>query len=151
MVKLQLDIMRSIAHMSSQRGANFIMQQNILDAFQTMWGPFPEPVMLIQKDRTILAVNDLARTAGVPAGVKCFSLNPEEGKTNCTRCKANVALREQRTVCTEEMQNGKRIIGYWMPLKEEKEVYVHFGIGCAEAMGVQAGIKATCAEELVQL
>jgi hypothetical protein len=49
------------------------------------------------------------------------------------------------------VQNGKRIIGYWMPLKEEKEVYVHFGIGCAEAMGVQAGIKATCAEELVQL
>jgi hypothetical protein len=126
------------------------MEQNILDAFQTMWGPFPEPVMLIQKDRTILAVNDLARTVGVPPGIKCFKLNQEEGMTNCKRCKANLALREERTVCTEETQNGKRVIGYWMPLKEQKDVYVHFGIGCAEAMGVQASIPAV-QEELVQL
>jgi len=114
-----------------------MLDQKILNAFQTMWGPFPEPVMLIQKDRTILAVNDLARSVGTPTGVKCFSLNPEARTTTCKQCKANLALHEERTVCTEETQNGKRIIGYWMPLKEEKDVYVHFGVGCAEAMGVQ--------------
>ena len=113
------------------------MEQDILDAFQTMWGPFPEPVLLIRKDRTILAVNDLARSLGTATGVKCFSLNPEARTTACKQCKANLALREQRTVCTEEVQDGHRILGYWMPLKEEKEVYVHFGIGCAESMGVQ--------------
>jgi hypothetical protein len=109
----------------------------ILDAFQTMWGPFPEPVMLIRKDRTILAVNDLARSVGIPIETKCFSLNPDAKGTACQHCKANTAIREGRTVCTEETQNGKKIIGYWMPLKEDKEVYVHFGIGCAEAMGMQ--------------
>ncbi len=122
------------------------MKQTILDAFQTMWGPFPEPVMLVQKDRTILAVNDLARTLGTPEGVKCFSLNTEEGKTTCRRCKANLALREERAVRSDETQNGKPILGYWMPLKEEKDVFVHFGIGCAEALGVQVG-----GPELVQL
>jgi hypothetical protein len=116
-----------------------MLDQKILDAFQTMWGPFPEPVMLIQKDRTILAVNDLARSVGTPIGVKCFSLNPEARTTTCKQCKANLALHEERTVSTEETQNGKRIIGYWMPLKEEKDVYVHFGVGCAEAMGMQPG------------
>jgi len=127
------------------------MQQNILDAFQTMWGPFPEPVFLIQKDRTILAVNDLARTMGIGTGIKCFSLDPQEGATHCKRCKATLALSEQKTVCSEELLNGKKTIGYWMPLKEDKDVYVHFGIGSAEAMGVQAGIKTSCAEELVAL
>ncbi len=124
--------------------------QKILDAFQAMWGPFPEPVMLIQKDRTILAVNDLASRLGTPTGAKCFSFNPEARTTTCKQCKANLALREEHTVCTEETQNGKRIIGYWMPLKDEKDVFVHFGIGCAEAMGVQVN-QPSSSPELVQL
>lgn len=111
--------------------------QQTLDAFEQMWGPFPEPVMLIRKDRTILAINELAQTAGVPVNVKCFSLNPEAGGHACQHCKANLALRERRTVSSEEMQNGKRVIGYWMPLKTDEDIYVHFGIGCAEAMGIQ--------------
>ncbi len=111
--------------------------QKILDAFQTMWGPFPEPVMLVQKDRTILAINSLARTAGCATGVKCFSLNPEAVTTTCKGCKANLALREHRTVCTDTVQNGKRIVGYWMPLDAAPDVYVHFGVGCAEAMGIE--------------
>ncbi len=126
------------------------MERTILDAFQTMWGPFPEPVMLVRKDRTILAVNDLARSVGVPLGNKCFSLNPEARGTACKHCKANLAIREERTVCTEEIQNGKKVIGYWMPLKEEKEVYVHFGIGCAEMMGIQP-TQAEANSEFVQL
>jgi hypothetical protein len=127
-----------------------MVEQKILDAFQTMWGPFPEPVMLVQKDRTILAVNDLCRSVGTPTGVKCFSLNPEALTTTCKQCKANLALREHRTVCTESTQNGHRIIGYWMPLKEEKDVYVHFGVGCAEAMGLQVS-QPSSTPELVQL
>ncbi len=114
-----------------------MIEQKILDAFETMWGPFPEPVMLIHKDRTILARNEFARTAGIAAGVKCFSLNPEAVTGACKQCKANLALREHRTVCTEETRNGDRIIGYWMPLKDDREVYVHFGIGVAESMGMK--------------
>ncbi len=115
-----------------------MVDQQTLDAFEQMWGPFPEPVMLVQKDRTILARNELARTVGIPTGIKCFSLNAEAVSTACKTCKANLALREHRTVCTEEMQNGKKVIGYWMPLKNEPDVYVHFGVGCAEAMGMTA-------------
>ncbi len=114
-----------------------MVEQKILDAFETMWGPFPEPVMLIHKDRTILARNEFARTAGIPAGVKCFSLNPEAVSSACKQCKANLALREHRAVSMEEVRNGNRIIGYWMPLKNDAEVYVHFGIGVAESMGMK--------------
>ncbi len=36
-----------------------MIEQKILDAFETMWGPFPEPVMLIHRDRTILPETNL--------------------------------------------------------------------------------------------
>jgi len=112
-----------------------MIEPRILDAFQTMWGPFPEPVMLIQKDRTILAVNDLGRQFGIPAGVKCHSLNKDHGPDgSCRRCKANLALRTGETVCTEELYGETKVIGYWMPLAEAPEIYVHFGIGTAKAM-----------------
>lgn len=62
-----------------------MIEPRILDAFQTMWGPFPEPVMLIQKDRTVLAVNDLARKIGIPSGIKCHSLNKDHGAGGCSR------------------------------------------------------------------
>ena len=114
-----------------------MVDQKTLDAFQQMWGPFPEPVLLVYKDRTILATNDLAREVGVPVGVKCFSLNPEAVTKACPQCKANVALKEKRTVCSEEDYSGTTVIGYWMPLKENPEVYVHFGVGNAKLRGIQ--------------
>jgi hypothetical protein len=123
-----------------------MVEQRILDSFQTMWGPFPEPVMLIHKSRTILAVNDFASKIGIPAGSKCFSLNPEVGPADdhCSRCKANLALRTGETVCTEETMGERRIIGYWMPLKEVPDVYVHFGIGTAGAMTGAQSSPAPC-------
>lgn len=114
-----------------------MLNQQTLDAFEQMWGPFPEPVMLIQKDRTILATNELARTAGISIGVKCFSLNPQAVTHACKDCKGNLAVREQRPVCTEKTQNGQRIVGYWVPLKDQPDVYVHFGVGVAAMMGIQ--------------
>jgi len=117
-----------------------VIEPRILEAFQTMWGPFPEPVMLIHKDRTVLAVNDLARTFGIPPGVKCHSLNPDHGPDgNCRKCQANAALRTGTTIRTEEHYGDTKVLGYWMPLAEAPEVYVHFGIGTAEAM---AGMRA---------
>lgn len=112
-----------------------MIEPRILEAFQMMWGPFPEPVLLIHKDRTILAVNDLARSLGMPSGIKCHTLNSDHGPDgNCTRCQANRALRSGETAVLVETQGGMPVRGYWMPLKEAQDVYVHFGIGTAEAM-----------------
>ncbi len=126
------------------------MDQDILDAFQTMWGLFPEPVMLIHKARTILARDDFAQSVGVPTGIKCFSLNPEAATATCGQCKSNLALREQRAVCTDQIENGNRVIGYWMPLKQLKDAYVHFDVGVAAAVGWQPG-QPTPSVELVNL
>jgi hypothetical protein len=118
-----------------------MVEQSILDSFQTMWGLFPEPVMLIHKSHTILAVNDFARTIGIPAGIKCFSLNPGVGSdAHCDSCSANLALKTGKTVCCAKLLDGKQIIGYWMPLKETPDAYVHFGIGSGEAMAAARSV-----------
>ena len=110
-----------------------MVDQNILDAFQLMWGTFPEPVMLIQKNRTILAVNDLAKKIGIRTEIKCFSLNPGEvASDHCKQCKANIALRTGEAVVEKGPLNGVEVIGYWLPVKGVPDVYVHLGIGTAE-------------------
>jgi hypothetical protein len=38
------------------------------------------------------------------------------------------------------------VIGYWMPLKEPNDVYVHFGVGVAYAMGQQPSQPASDSE-----
>jgi len=110
-----------------------MVDQNVIDAFQMMWGQFPEPVMLLHKSRTILAVNDVARTAGVPLGVKCSSLNPaNKGDHHCKQCKAVQALRAKAPVVETSLAGERHVKGYWIPLKEYEDVYVHFGVTITE-------------------
>lgn len=112
-----------------------MIDQRIVESFHTMWGPFPEPVMLIHKDRTIIAVNELARSIGMTDGIKCHAMNPENAPDNhCQRCKANLALSTCETVCSNEQIGETALRAYWMPLKEVPDVYVHFSIGVAETL-----------------
>lgn len=124
-----------------------MVNQNTLDAFDAMWGTFPEPVMLIEKNRTILAVNDLAKKIGIPTDIKCFSLNPEVGAADhCKQCKANIALRTGEAVVEKGPINGAEVIGYWLPVKGVPDVYVHLGIGTAECLA-----KSVSQSELVNV
>lgn len=110
-----------------------MVDRNILEAFQAMWGTFPQPVMLIQKNRTILAVNDLAKKAGIATDIKCFTLNPETGgSTQCKHCKANEALRIGEGVVEKGQKNGVGFVAFWAPVKGVPDVYVHFGMGTAQ-------------------
>jgi hypothetical protein len=116
-----------------------MVEQRILDAFQMMWGPFPEPVLLVHKSRTVLAVNDSARNSGVEVGIKCFSLNPEIGSDNrCKQCKATLAVETGDAVRLQGLTAGREVISYWIPLKETPDIYIHFGIGIAKAMAAGA-------------
>jgi hypothetical protein len=107
-----------------------MVDQKTLEAFQMMWGPFPERVMLVHKNRNILAVNESARAAEATAGIKCFTLNPTGVPGEyCKHCKANIALHEGRAVVSHE--DGNKVLAYWIPLKDVEDVYVHFAIRTA--------------------
>jgi hypothetical protein len=117
-----------------------MVDQRILDAFQMMWGPFPGPVLLVHKNRTVLAVNDRARDSGVSVGIKCFSLNPEIGSNDnhCKHCKATLAVETGDAIRSQGLTGGQDSISYWIPLKETPDVYVHFAISTAKAMAAGA-------------
>jgi hypothetical protein len=103
-------------------------QSNFLESFRLMWDFFPSPVMLLHRDRTILATNQAAKSAGVPIGAKCFQLNPEEGKDHCKQCKAQKALTRRQAVVAKETQEGKEIYAYWLPVQDSPDLFVHFGL-----------------------
>lgn len=102
-----------------------------------MWGLFPEPVFLIQKDRTILAVNQLAGKMGIPVGIRCSSLNVEcETGHACKHCQANKALDSHQAIMERSNKNGVKIFGYWIPVEGTDDLYVHFGIGTAQTLQI---------------
>ena len=99
-----------------------MVDSTVIDAFHMMWGSFPEPVRLIHKNRTVLAVNGIAASRGMEVGVFCYSLgNPELHKV----CSANAALVSKA---------GQRIdaddgrIRFWSPVGNCPDVFVHFVI-----------------------
>jgi hypothetical protein len=100
----------------------------LVEAFQLMWGNHPDPMMLVHRDRTILAVNDACAAQGTVAGRKCFSYNPDpNGVENdaCRLCQANKALKAGSAMACDGAFGGQLIRGYWIPLKGSSEVYIH--------------------------
>lgn len=100
----------------------------LVEAFQLMWGNFPDPMMLVHRDRTILAVNDACAAQGMGVGKKCFSYNPDpNGVENnaCRQCLANNALKAGAGIARDGDFGGQTIRGYWIPLKGSSEVFIH--------------------------
>ena len=103
-----------------------MLDAKVRDAFHLMWGNFPEPVMLVHKNREILAVNEACKKSGGIEGIKCTSIGtPEQHKG----CLANAALASGQATYVKNESNGKSVIAYWVPLADQSDIYVHFGIG----------------------
>jgi hypothetical protein len=103
-----------------------MVDEKIVEAFHLMWGNFPEPVMLVHKTREILAVNEACSKAGGQVGIKCSSIGSPE---NHKRCRANQALASQQAAYSKTESNGKTVIGFWIPVAGQPDIYVHFGVG----------------------
>ena len=99
--------------------------------FHINWDNFPFPVMLIQKDRMILAINKTAQKMGIPEGTQCFNL--ADGSV-CKGCQAGHALKEQNTKrkVSYHATFKKVIDAYWVPLAGQDNLYLHFNIDITE-------------------
>lgn len=58
-------------------------EQKIIEAFHLMWDHFPEPVMLIKRNRQIYAVNQKAASLGMSDQIKCSSMGDPQGHKGC--------------------------------------------------------------------
>ncbi len=100
--------------------------EEIIKAFHLMWDNFPEPVMITQKSREMVALNKKAASYGLTVGVKCSSIGAPENHRGCL-CNKAVDTGEPVYV-TYEGPFGKSY-GYWLPIPEKPEWVIHFGVG----------------------
>ncbi len=100
--------------------------EELIQAFHVMWNDFPEAVMIIKKDREIIAVNSKAADFGLKPGMKCSSVgSPEQHKG----CLCNRAADSKQTVAITYQGPFGKAYGYWIPISERPEWIIHFGVG----------------------
>lgn len=104
-------------------------EEQLIKAFEMMWGKFPEPVMLIHRSRTILAVNQCCKVYGGVPGTKCNAVQPEKH----AGCKANEALDKNETCISSQKIEEAEITSYWVPVSGVPDYFIHFGLGILDA------------------
>jgi hypothetical protein len=100
-----------------------------IESFRMMWDGFPHGVLLLNRNRDIIAVNKRAEERGVRTGIKCYQLTDNNNEIH-RGCKANQALDEAtaQKVVTNNNKSNKLIITYWLPVTTDKDLYLHFNI-----------------------
>lgn len=103
-----------------------VFREDIITAFNKMWGNFPGPVMLIHKSHTILAQNASCVKAvnGSFCGQKCMKAFPSDHSA----CQAQQALKEQVAKSVPFEARGLKGSSYWVPVAGETDFFLHFMI-----------------------
>lgn len=103
-----------------------------ITSFKAMWNRHPEAVLLLNKERELLAVNEAAEKMGIPVGMQCYKLGGRD--TICPGCKGNASLRKGIGMSRVAYSEGLKqcIDSYWIPVEGEEDVYVHFGNDISE-------------------
>ncbi len=102
------------------------LDRKVVEAFELMWGKFPEPVTLVHKSREVIAVNSACASFGRNPGVKCNEQGPAEAHSGCL---ANRALSSQEATYKSMILGDKHIISYWLPIEGYPDYFIHFGVG----------------------
>lgn len=110
-----------------------IFREDLIKAFNQMWGNFPCPVMLVHKSHTIVAQNPSCIEAvnGSYCGQKCVKAFGGDHST----CQAQLALKEQVAKVIPFEAMGMKGRTYWVPITDETDFFLHLAI-----TGEMAGI-----------
>ncbi|MHB8074676.1 hypothetical protein [Desulfosporosinus fructosivorans] len=105
-------------------------ENKLIAAFKMMWGKYHEPVTLIHRSFTIIAVNEACKATGQVAGVKCNAKNPELHKG----CLAMEALKTNEPKMVVSKRDGIDWTSFWIPVSGVPDYYIHFTNGLNEYM-----------------
>ena len=100
-------------------------EQKLIEAFQLMWGKYPEQVRLIRKDHTIVAGNESYMRFGGPVGTKCNVGDPSMH----AGCRAIESLKAGETKTVAHEIEGEKYESFWVPVAGTADYYVHFTNG----------------------
>lgn len=100
--------------------------EEIIRAFHEMFDNFPEPVMITQKSREMVAINKKAADLGLAVGLKCSSIGKPENHRGCL---CNKAIDSGESVFVQYQGSFGKSFGYWIPIPSKPEWVIHFGVG----------------------
>jgi hypothetical protein len=104
-----------------------VLPEKVIEAFHLMWGNFPEPVTLVHKSFCVMALNKASEANGVlKTGMKCNKIGKSENHAGCL---AQKAIAAKKPMYSYKRCDDRDQIGYWIPLDDYPDFYVHFGIG----------------------
>ena len=112
------------------------MYKKAIESFNMMWDSFPEGVMLIDRTKTIVAVNKTAANAGLKPAMVCAKIGGAERHKGCL---ALHALKEQEPKYKKIKMGEKEFITFWLPVSGEKDLYLHFSVGMTVDYGDCSG------------
>lgn len=98
----------------------------LVAAFEAMWGKYPEPVRLIDRKFNIVAVNEAYKTLGGNAGVKCSAYGTPELHRGC---KAMEALKTNETQVIVSEKNDVKWTTFWIPVSGHSDYFIHYTDG----------------------
>ena len=99
--------------------------ERIIEAFDMMWGSYPEPVRLIDRSFSVIAANAAYLNTGGQVNVKCNIGDPEMHRG----CQAQNALKTGETKIMSANIGGTTWDSYWVPVKGADGYFVHFTNG----------------------
>jgi hypothetical protein len=99
----------------------------VIEAFDTMWGNFPEPASLVHRSFHVMAVNKAHKKFGqLKPGMKCANLGPRECHAGCM---AQKAITAKQTEYCYKKRGEVESVGFWIPLDDYPDFFLHFTVG----------------------
>jgi hypothetical protein len=104
--------------------------EEIIAGFHALFDNFPEPVMITQKSRVMIAVNKKAAQFGLVPGNRCADLGKPEQHEGC---RLSIAADTGKPVSISYDGPFGRAYGYWVPVDGRPDWMLHFGVGATFA------------------
>jgi len=109
---------------------NYGNEAKAIEAFQIMWNKYPEPAMLINRGKRVMAVNWASRQVGPNIGAFCHEIGGCREMNN--NCLINQCLDENRAAHIKVGDGQKQWSIHWVPLEGFPDFCVHFFAGSGE-------------------
>lgn len=102
-------------------------EKKVIEAFKTIWNKYPEPAMLINRGKRVMALNWACREAGPSVGSFCHEISGCQDVNN--NCLINHCL-DKRQAAHIKINDGKKQWSiHWVPLEGHPDYCVHFFAG----------------------
>ena len=105
-------------------------EKKLIEAFNMIWSQYPEPAMLLNRGKRVVALNWACRQAGPSLGSFCHEIGgcrDMDGSCLINRC------MDSRQAAHIKINDGKKQWSiHWVPVEGHPDYCVHFFAGSGE-------------------